>query len=270
MIKGLKKYLQVFQISFSQEFAYKMNFVMWRVRNIIRFFLVFFLWDTAFNSNTTLFGYDKEKMITYVFGLLFVNAFVLSTRAQDVAGEISSGNVMNLIVRPINFFKYWLTRDFSTKALNSAFVVLEFTLLFVILKPPFFLQGNVLYLLSFLVALVLAILIYFLLSMMVSLMPFWYPEAGWGLHFLISGVIVQFFSGALFPIDVFPRVFQNIIYATPFPYLVFTPLQIYLGRVGGASLAAYLLIPLAWVILGYFLYGKLWRKGLIAYEAHGR
>lgn len=267
---ALTKYLQIFRISFAQEFAYRLNFIMWRVRNVIRFFLVFFLWDAAFVGNQNLFGYDRSRMLTYVFGILFVNAFVLSTRAQDVSGEISSGNVINLLLRPVNFFKYWLTRDISSKALNLAFVILEFTLLLIILRPPFFAQTNPVYLFAFVVALILAVLIYFIMMMLVSMAPFWFPESGWGLHFLISGVLVQFLSGALFPIDVFPKVIQNILYATPFPYLVFSPLQIYLGKITGASLGAFLIIPLAWVIVGYLVLNIVWQKGLQAYEAHGR
>ena len=264
------KYLQVFKISFAQEFAYKANFVMWRVRNVIKFFLVFFLWDAAFNQNQQLFGYDRNQMLTYVFGLLFVNAFVLSTRAQDINGEITSGNIMNLLVRPVDFFKYWLTRDASSKALNLVFVILEFGVLFVLLKPPFFLQTNLLYILLFFVALVLAMAIYFLIAMMISFTPFWFPEAGWGMTFLVSGIFVQFLSGSLYPLDVFPKVVQNILLATPFPYMIFTPLQIYLGKATGTSLLAFLLIPLAWVLLGYFVMKKLWNKGLMVYEAYGR
>lgn len=127
----MKKYLELFKISFQQEFVYRLNFIMWRVRNVLQIFLVFFLWDTVFsNSQRVVFGYDRAKILTYVFGLVLVRAFVLSARAVDVGGEVARGDLSNYLLKPISYFKYWLTRDLSSKALNLIFAVFETTALF--------------------------------------------------------------------------------------------------------------------------------------------
>ena len=99
---------------------------MWRVRNVLRIFLVFFLWDSIFSDpGRTLFGYDRSKILTYVFGILIVRAFVLSARAADVAGEIANGDLSNYLLKPVSYFKYWLTRDLSSKVLNMGFAGVE-------------------------------------------------------------------------------------------------------------------------------------------------
>ena len=267
---ALQKYLQVFKVSCSQEFAYKANFLRWRVRNMIKFFLIFFIWNSAFVNNTELFGYDKTKILTYVFGLVFVNAIVLSTRAVDVAGDISRGDIMNLLLRPVNFFKYWLTRDLSSKVLNLSFGVVEFIILYLYIKPPIYVQTNPWLIFLFIASLILGTYLYFLIAMMTSFIPFWMPEAGWGAHFLITAIFVQFLSGSMFPLDMFPAFVQNMLYLTPFPYLIFSPLQIYLGKIDGSQLAAFLLVPIAWAILMTFLLKIFWDRGLKAYEAYGR
>ena len=160
----MKKYLSVFKISFQQEFAYRVNFIMWRIRNVLQLFLVFFLWDTVFSGqDKVIFGYDKARILTYVFGLLIIRAFVLSARAVDVAGEVANGDLSNYLIKPVSYFKYWLTRDLSSKALNLLFAVFETTLLFFLLKPQFFFQGNPLYLIMFLASLGSAVILYFLL-----------------------------------------------------------------------------------------------------------
>ena len=139
----MKKYIQVFKVSLSQEFAYRVNFIMWRVRNIFQIFLVFFLWDTVFSDpGRNLFGYDRVKILTYVFGLLIVRAFVLSAKAMDVAGEVSRGDLANYLLKPLSYFKYWMTRDLASKVLNLSFAAVETFLLYLILKSPFFLQTN--------------------------------------------------------------------------------------------------------------------------------
>lgn len=267
----MNKYLQVFKISFQQEFAYRTSFIMWRVRNVLQIFLVFSLWDTVFaDSGRVLFGYDRAKILTYVFGLMFVKAFVLSARAMEVAGEISRGELSDYLIRPINYFRYWLTRDVSSKVLNILFAIAESIILFMLLRPPFIVQTNPLILFAFILALVVAMFIFFTLVFIISSVPFWMPEAGWGVHFLVTVVVVEFLSGAIFPLDVFPVQIQNILNYTPFPYLIFYPLQIYLGNISGAEMLRGLVISGAWLIFLWVLLNWIWGKGLKAYQAYGK
>ncbi len=267
----MKKYLQVFKISLQQEFAYRASFIMWRVRNVLQIFLVFFLWDAVFSqADRIIFGYDRERILTYVFGLLVVRAFVLSARAQEVAGEISRGELSNHLLKPLNYFKYFLTRDISSKTLNLGFAIFETMILYFLLKPPFFVQTNVINILAFIVSIVIAMLIFFILIFIISSIPFWVPEAGWAVHFLFTGVAVEFLSGALFPLDVLPQGILGILNLTPFPYLIFFPLQVYLGKIAGFALIRGLIISGLWVGVLWFTLNSVWRRGLKVYQAHGR
>ena len=128
----MKKYFSVFKISFQQEFVYRLNFIMWRLRNVMQIFLVFFLWDTVFSDpKRVVFGYDRERILTYVFAILIVKAFVLSARAVDVAGDISRGDLTNYLLKPLSYFKYLFTRDISSKSLNLLFATVEFFILYI-------------------------------------------------------------------------------------------------------------------------------------------
>lgn len=267
----MNKYLQIFKISFEQEFVYRLNFIMWRVRNVLQIFLIFFLWDAVFSSpGRVVFGYDRAKILTYVFGILIVKAFVFSARAVDVAGIVANGDLTNYLLKPVNFFKYWLTRDSSSKALNLIFAGIEITFLFVLLKPPFYLQTNPAYLIAFATSLLLAIVMFFSLLMITSSAPFLAPELAWGGQFLIIVIITEFLSGSLFPIDILPLNIQHVMLATPFPYLVFFPLQVYLGKVSGPSLVGGLFIAAFWTATLWLLMSFVWKKGLKVYEAYGR
>lgn len=112
--------------------------------------------------------------------------------------------------------------------------------------------------------------IYFTLLFVVSFVPFWNPEAAWGAHFLVTVVIIEFLSGALFPIDVLPVSFQNVLFFTPFPYLIFFPLQVYLGNIVGPALFKGLLISGFWVIVLWLFMKFVWNKGLKVFQAYGR
>lgn len=267
----MKKYWSVFRISFQQEFVYRVNFIMWRVRNVLQILMLFFLWDTLYSSpDRIIFGYDREKILTYVFGIVIVRAFVLSARAVDVAGEISRGEILNYLVKPLNYFKYWLTRDIASKTLNLIFAFLEITLLYFLIKPQFFFQTEFIYLAFFTIAIVLAVLIYFLLLFIVNSVTFWIPEAGWGVQFLITVIAIEFLSGALFPLDILPTVIQTAISYTPFPYLIFFPIQIYLGKLSTLQAIKGLSISLIWLLFLFSSLTHIWKKGLKVYEAYGR
>ena len=267
----MAKYLQVFKISFQEEFAYRVNFIMWRVRNIFQIFLVFFLWDAVFSDpSRSLFGYDRSKILTYIFGLILVKAFVLSSKSMGTAGEVSRGDLNNYLVKPVSYFKYWLTRDLSSKLLNIVFAVAESVLLYFVLKPPFFLQTNPVTLFAFLISIIFAMLIFFNLVFLTSSVPFWVPEAAWGVHFVVTIVVIEFLSGALFPLDVLPNAIQSLINYTPFPYMIFFPLQIYLGKISGFDAFKGIFISGIWVFFLWFVMKSVWKKGLKVYQAYGR
>lgn len=267
----MKKYWQIFKISFQQEFAYKLSFIIWRLRSILQVAATFFLWDAAFsNPGRTLFGYSKAQILTYVFGVLIVRAFVLSARAVDVAGEVANGDLSNYLIKPVSYFKYWLTRDLASKALNLFFAFFETLILYLIIRPPFFLQTNAFYLITFFASLFFAMFIFFTLLFMTSTVPFWMPEVAWGAQFLVVVVVIEFLSGSLFPIDILPAVMQKVLYALPFPYLIFFPLQTYLGKLPVAQVMSGLLVSLCWSVILWLILKFIWSKGLKVYQAYGR
>ncbi|MCX6705947.1 MAG: ABC-2 family transporter protein [Candidatus Woesebacteria bacterium] len=267
----MKKYLQIFKLSFQQEFAYRLNFVMWRVRNILQIILTFFLWSSVFkNPETSVFGYNQEKILTYVFGILILRAIVFSARAVDVAGEISNGDITNFLLKPISYFKYWATRDTASKVLNLSFSVVEITILFVILRPHLFLQTNLLILFAVFVFLILAVILFFCLLFITNMSAFWMPENGWAAQFLFIAIITDFLSGGVFPLDILPYTFQKVLYSTPFPYLLFFPLQVYLGKIAGLEIIRGLVTSFAWVFILFMSVRFIWAKGLKRYSAEGR
>jgi ABC-2 type transport system permease protein len=267
----MKKYWQIFKISFSQEFVYRFNFLMWRVRNVIGILIIFSFWNTIFSdSSQSFFGYDRAKILTYVFGILILRAIVLSSRAIDVAGEISSGNLTNLLLKPINYFKYWFCRDISSKVLNIIFSAIEIFLLYLWLKPPIYFQSNPAILISFFISLILAILLFFVILFIVNMVSFFMPENSWAAQFLFIGIILEFFAGGIFPLDVLPDLFLKISSYLPFYYLLFFPLQVYLGKISFALVIKGIVVAFVWLLVLIYFLLKVWRFGLKVYNAEGR
>lgn len=263
-----KKYLQLAKLTLQEYFVYRLNFVLWRFRSIVSFLTLFFFWLVIFNERGELFGYQKAQMLTYVVGISFLRGLVLGSRSVEVAGQIRSGELSRIILRPLDFFKFWLSRDAVDKFLNLFFTALEIITILLILKFPFYFPANLTNLILFLIIMTLAIFLYFFISLALSFTAFWTEEV-WATRWLFGIIFLEFFAGAFFPIDVLPSWLVNIINLTPFPYLVFFPMKVWLEQFSLAMSIRAIFICLLWLIIFYWLANYLWRKGIKNYGAYG-
>jgi ABC-2 type transport system permease protein len=117
-------------------------------------------------------------------------------------------------------------------------------------------------------ALVLAVSLFFLVSLFLSLLAFW-TEDIWAIRFVFGVVFLEFFSGAFFPLDVLPKWLQTVFSLTPFPSLIFVPLQIWLGKISGVQLIKPLAVSIFWLILFFLAVRLMWQEGLKKYGAYG-
>lgn len=264
------KYWRVAKISWSNSLVYRLNFVMWRVRVVVQLLAAYFLWVAVFSRNQVAFGYNQAQMLTYILGGALIRNLVLSQRSVDVQVEISNGDLNNYLVKPINYFRYWLARDGADKLLNAVFGVGELVVLVMLLRPQILGPAGGQSLAGLGAMIAGAMMMYFYLSLLVSMTTFWYPEQnGWPQRFLIF-MILEFLAGGLFPLDILPAAVFTAVKWLPTSFLVFLPMQVYLGRVGGRELAVSLLIMLAWVGILKQLAQMVFRRGVRIYEAYGR
>lgn len=265
----MKKYFQVLKITLQEYFVYRLNFLLWRFRSIVQLLVLYFLWQAAIPQGVTIFGYDQSRILTYILGTSIIRSFILSSRSVDAAGQIASGDLSNFLVKPISYLKYWFAKDVTDKILNLVFSTVEVTLIIFLLKPPIILQSNFLFLLLTLVAIIIGILLYFFLSFLLSLIAFWTPENPWPVRFIFD-IFISFFAGGLFPLDILPKTLFQALNFLPFPYLLFFPLNVYLGKLTFGEIGLGLGISLFWMLLIYQAICFTFRKGLKTYSAWGR
>lgn len=231
--------------------------------------MTYFLWHSVFSSNTTVFGYSKEQMMAYVFLVLLVTSFIMSAPSNDnVGGEISNGTLNNFLIKPIGYLRYWLTRDWASKLLNMLFAVFEFTLLYFLFRPQIYFSNSPIQLVLGIMLAVISALIYYLLTKLAVSVAFWTPESTWGFMFIIL-VLMEVLAGSIFPLDLLPKPVMTFLQFTPFPYMIYYPIAILIGKIDIVSASRIFLQSV--VILGfwYVVAMKVWKKGLKNYAAVG-
>lgn len=262
------KYFYVSKNTFSEFFAYRLNFILWRVRVVISILITYFLWYSIYSDKSILFNYSPSEMFTYIVLLTFLSGIVLSTQTFRVAEEINNGALSNFLIRPLNYLKYNLFRDFADKSVNTFFSIIEIFLIIVALRPPVIWQTNPLLILLFLISIIIAVSLYFYISLILSFIGFWSKEV-WAPRFIFF-ILIAFLAGTYFPLDIVPQPIYRILEFLPFTYLVFFPLKIYLGKLTGALLIKGFAISVVWSLILYYLAKLIWRLGLKSYTAEGR
>lgn len=265
----LKKYFKTLVIGWQEIFIYRFNFLLWRFRSFLHFLTIYFFWLAVFSKNVRIFDYEASSMLTYILGTSLIRTFVLGSRSIDIAGQIASGSLSNWLLKPISYFRFWQSRDLADKSVNFFCVIFEMGIFFAIFSPPIFWQKDLIFLFAFLLASLLAMVLYFYTSLLISLTTFWYPEdGGWPARFLFT-VILEFLSGGLFPLDIFPKGIFLFLKNLPFCYLLFFPVQVYLGRLSSFEIFSGITMMALWIFILKKGGEYLWVKGLKSYEAIG-
>lgn len=261
----MHRYLQVFIVTLKEYFAYRLNFVLWRMRVVISSLITLFLWMGVFDTVTTFGHYSKEEMMSYLLYMGLITTLVSSTRTTNLAFEIQSGSIMNILLKPLSIFPYYATIDAVDKVMNSFFGIIEFILITTLLKiplvPP---QGGVLFL-FFLLA---AVYISFCINLLLSFIGFWSTEV-WAPRFLFM-MIVFFVSGTYFPLDLLPSLLYRVFLFTPFPYLYYLPAKLLITGPESQYIVQQFLCALTWCAIFFVMTRIVWKKGIREFSFWGK
>lgn len=265
--KHMGKYWEIFRITWQQFLIYRVNFAMWRLRTILQLLLVYFIWWSVFQSQTQVFGYTTASILTYILVASLTRTIVLSSRASDLIDSINTGSIVNFLIKPLGFIRYYLTRDVADKLFNIGFFIAEVSLLILLLHPPIIIQTNFFVLALFFLALFGGLIIYFCINFIIGLTAFW-VESSWGVLFLMT-IILESLGGGLFPLDILPqRIFDGLM-LTPFPYLIYFPAKLYLGTMSYPQIIFGFSIIFIWILVLILLMRILLEAGFRHFSAVG-
>src|SRR5258706_16198720 len=242
----MRKYWFIFSIYWQEGLTRRASFIMERFRALVVLISFYYFWSALLKNCTSFVGYDRTQMITYVLGMNVLRSIVFATRTEEIASEINHGRLSGYLLKPVNFMLYTLFRDLSEKSINLVSSIIEVFGLIFIFHIQLHWPPNLSSWLLFAASIAGATWLYFILSFMTGCWGFWTSES-WGPRFLLE-LFLEFTAGAFFPLDVLPDLAQKIIKCFPSPYLVFFPLQIFLGKLNSYQIMNGFLTQLFWMI----------------------
>ncbi len=191
-------------------------------------------------------GYTVAGIITYTGLTQAVIAYLSMFSWFPLMDSVYTGEIAADLLKPMKLFTFWLAQDLGRAGVNlisrGVLFMAIYAIIFDIYYPTAVTQWAALS-----IAIVLSWLVSFSWRFLVNLAAFWTPNAQGVGRFAF--ILSWFFSGFLTPLAFFPEWVIQLSNLTPFPHMVNTVVEVYLGILTGPALIAALINQALWAIL---------------------
>ncbi len=258
------KYSMAYRLALSRALVFRSNLFLGAVNVLIWFGTLILLYRSLGGS---IGSYTTAELVTYILGTSFLGATFLSNISEQIADEIVEGDLVNYLLRPINYFCYWISRALAVRTILCVIALVEIIFLARIFSSDVIIQRDPVILLQTAVLFLGSLILITLFDFIAASFSFW-AERNFGGRWLFM-ICIRFLSGAALPIAVMPGWAQTLFYATPFPSLIAAPVETYLGHRPDMFFVQTLVIQWAWILVSTATLTLLWKKGIKSYAAYG-
>lgn len=262
-----KRNLGFYKLAIASNLEYRLNFFMdSMLQPSITSIVEMVLWMAIFKGAqaTTIGGFDQNSYLAYALWATFIaRATVNWTYEFKMIEEIDQGTINGLLVRPMNYYEYYLSQLLGYKSITTGF-----SLLFpvaIILATDLPTQWS-----RFPSAMLLVFYYLFFvysISFCIASLAFFFNKV----HSLTvsKNLAMWLLTGELFPLDLMPENIKNIFLLMPFSSGVYIPIGFLTGRIGWDALQQGFISVTAGILFFSVLGAFLWKKGMRAYVGTG-
>lgn len=267
----------ILRIAWEERMVYRGDFALGTLMRFLPIITQIFLWSAVFDSiardsggqSAAVAGYSFQNVVAYYLLTMVSRAFSsMPGLASGIAQQIRSGEIKKYLVQPVDLVGFLLLTRVAHKLAYYSVAVLPFGFVFWLCRSYFpggWPDGWTL--LAFVISLLLGFLLGFFLEAAIGMVGFWFLEVS---SLLFVYMLFSFFlSGHMFPLDMLPEPWKQIVDALPLKYLAYFPAAVFLGKVTGAALVRGLLIQVAWVVGFVILARVMFHLGVKRYSGFG-
>jgi ABC-2 type transport system permease protein len=242
----MRLFWEITRLSFRRQLTYRAAAWAGLATNIFFGLLRATVMIALYGARDEVAGLTLQQAITYTGLSQAVIAYLMIFGWYDVMDSVSSGEIAADLLKPLGYFRFWLAVDMGRAIVNLALrgvtIMLIYSLFVDLVLPATLVQW-----LALAYAIALSWLVSFAWRFFVNLAAFWTPNARGVGRFAFG--LVWVLSGFYMPLRLYPEWFQAICRATPFPSMVNTPVEVFLGLLTGPALVAALAEQLFWAVV---------------------
>jgi ABC-2 type transport system permease protein len=263
----------------SERLTYRGDFAFATLVRFLPIVTQIFLWGAIYSGapSTTLNGYTYRNMVAYALLVMVGRAFSsMPGLATGIARDVRDGTIKKYLTQPVDMLAYLFWARVAHKLVYYVVATAPFALVFYFCRGFFDHSPDLLTIVSFVYALILAFLIGFLLECLIGLISFWFLEVS-SLIFIFM-MANYFLSGHMVPLDWLPGLFssdgakevaRNAMALLPFQYMAYVPAAIMLGKLDGDARLLQLTVGTLWVLALWGASRLAFARGVRRYSAFG-
>ena len=261
------KWWQTMKVAWSELLVYKTNFFLQIMGPaLVFFFIKYSLWFSIFQGDfeKVIGNYTLTEMLTYHLWTMIIFLIGMGYNGHDLAEEIRMGRISAHLIYPFPLWSFEAARFLAQQVVQLLTAAITLFGSFVFFD--WLLEG--VQLVNLFKGLLLGGMVgvfWFTIQYATGLMAFWLEET-WVLRVMIQ-MIAQFCSGAMVPLDLFPKWAADALNFTPFPYITYYPVKVIQGQsedwISALGMLSF------WTVVAAFGAAWIWSRGLRLYTASG-
>ena len=277
MISRIRVHWTILRISIEERLIYRADFALGTLLRFMPIVTTILLWQAIFDGvsptsdsskETTIDSYRFSDMVSYYLLVMLGRAFSsMPGLASGIAQDVRDGTIKKYLVQPIDLLGFLFWSRVAHKLVYYLVAAGPFAIMFILCHS--FLPGwpDTGTLIGAIVALILGFIIGFLFEATVGLISFWFLEVS---SLLFVYMLLSFFlSGHMFPLDMLPAPWNQIVDLLPLKYLAYFPAAVLLGKIDSDRLAWELALEAGWLLFFIVLSRILWNRGTRRYSGFG-
>lgn len=224
------------------------------------------LWVAVFKGagTTSINGFSREYYLSYALWASFFARLAASWMYElRMIGEIDSGSINGLLVRPMSFYEYYFSQLMGYKLITTTTsLVIPLVAALAFDLPTIFVRVPI----GILLCLYYLVLVHSI-SFIISCCAFYFNK----IYSFTTAKNLLFWvlTGELFPLDLLPGAWREVFIALPFSSGVYIPVGYITGRVDFATVReGFLSVTIGIIVLNAFG-AWFWKRGLRTYAGTG-
>ncbi len=257
--KVMKQFAKLVSLTMQSALFYRAAFFFSMITPLILLGGQFMLWHSLYanGGGAQIGSFAAKDMYAYVLISFFIGNLLTWSSENTLSREIRKGTIVSRCLKPVSFLSQSLadmTGYVIPQVLINGTVVAAALSLF----PQSFALPDAVSLPAALCSLILSVLLRMMMVSCFSLLCF-FTTSHHGLSW-IRTALMEFFSGALIPVALFPGWLKTIAWLTPFPLMVQAPVALMLDQPLPMPVWISLLLQFFWIVLFYYAHQAMYEK----------
>lgn len=266
----------ILRIALEERLVYRGDFALGTLMRFLPIVTQIFLWWAIFESvgrsaggEANVVGYNFENVVAYYLLTMVGRAFSsMPGLASGIAAQIRNGEIKKFLIQPVDLIGFLLASRVAHKLAYYSVALLPFAFVFYVCRG-FFGDGwpDAGTLAAFATSMLLSFVLGFFLETSIGLIGFWFLDVS---SLLFIYMLLNFFlSGHMFPLDMLPAPWKELVDLLPLKYFAYFPAAVFLGKISGPELVRGLWIEAAWAAFFVVLSRVMFNRGVRRYSGFG-